>query len=104
MKLTHAQRHAILLLEIQDAKRGWARQGTLRHCGVSPRTLAALHRRDQPWLHPLVELDVPPDTTDSYHWRWRLTGAGEREAARLKALGLTVTKSDTETVTGSVQP
>ena len=109
MKLTPAQTHAILLLEIQDAKRGWARLGTLRQCGVMPRTLVALQAHA---AGRLVELDIPPDVTRSYDWRYRLTGPGEREAARLKKIGWSanpkgaaiVTESVTETVTETVRP
>lgn len=94
-KLTPSQRHALLLLDIQDAKRGWVREGVLRHCGVQNRTLMALTRHSM----GLVEMDMPTEANRRYDWRWRLTGRGEREAARLKALGWEASATGTKAVT-----
>lgn len=72
--MTPAQRHAIQILEIQDAKRGWASMPILTACGVSLVTLKCLERQN------LVE------RKEEAWWCFRLTARGEQEAKRLKRL------------------
>jgi hypothetical protein len=84
MTLTRAQGHAIDLLEIQDAKRGWAKRGTLRSCGISSVTMHRLH------VMGLVEMRLNPSATfGDYNDLFRLTADGENEAATRKVARFT---------------
>ena len=79
MRLTKTQTHALRLLNIQEDKRGFVRQGTLRQAGIPRVTLDQLRSRK------LVECRrfVTKSVFQSYNHAWRLTLAGIKAAEAL---------------------
>jgi hypothetical protein len=80
MRLSKAMEHALALLEIQDAKRGWARFMILSHAGVKMETLRSLQRRKL--LEAKFPSGSPVGSRDAL--MFRLTGTGEKLAGALK--------------------